>query len=96
MAVPTLRCHRSAVNVAVSPPARVPEVMVGMAAATRGAVVGLRVGGGGDGDRPGGDHAGRVGGEGDRVVVARLPSMTEPAGGEGLAGADVAACRRSG
>ena len=56
--VPTLALPKVWVNVAVSPEARLPEVMVGHARGSGGGVVDLGVGRGGDGDRPAGDHTG--------------------------------------
>ena len=87
--VPTFLVSKVWVNDPVSVPASVPDVMVGIAARARGAVVGLGVGDGGDGDRAGGDDTGGVVGEGDGVVGATVAVTDRSGRRQRLGGADV-------
>ena len=89
MAEPTLAVSKVWVKVPVSVPTMPPRLTVGIAAEAVVDVVALRVGGGGDGDRAGGDRAGGVVDEGDGVVVATVAVVDGAGRGQGLAGTDV-------
>ena len=70
--VPTFGLSKVSMNAAVSPEARLPEVIVGVADGRGRAVVDLGVSGRRHRDRTGHDRAGGVGDEGHGVVVAAV------------------------
>ena len=89
MPVPAAAVSKVWVNEPVSAPASVPDVTVGIACGSGGAVEGLGVGDRGDGDGAGGDHTGGVVDEGDGVVGAAVAVAHRAGRRERLGGADV-------